>query len=139
MSTWIYNGQPFLEAPEDAFGFVYLITNKVNNRQYIGKKQIRSFLTKQVPGRKNRTHYTKESSWRDYWSSCKELQEDVKKYGEENFVREVVRIYPNKAQLTMGEVELQFKSDVLTATLPDNSPAYYNRNIMNRFFSKLES
>ena len=35
-NPWIFEGQPFLsEYIEDNFGFVYLITNLENNRQYI--------------------------------------------------------------------------------------------------------
>jgi hypothetical protein len=72
--TWKYNNQEFTEVPKGMEGFVYLITNLVNNKKYIGKKH---FWTRQKD-RKTGRRKTKESAWRDYWGSCDELKEDVK-------------------------------------------------------------
>ena len=36
--TWLYQGNLIEELPEDCVGFVYLITNSVTGRKYIGKK-----------------------------------------------------------------------------------------------------
>lgn len=132
--NWIYNGEPFVVAPEDAFGFVYLITNVTTGQRYIGKKQFWSLLTKKVKDRKNRVHYKKESDWKKYWSSCGELKEDLQCLGEESFIREIIAIYATKGELTFGEIEHQIKHDVLKAKMPDGRPAFYNRNIMNKFF-----
>ena len=41
---WQYNGSDFDEVPKGMEGFVYLITNLVNNKKYIGKKH---FWTRQ--------------------------------------------------------------------------------------------
>jgi hypothetical protein len=131
---WIYNEQPFTTAPEDAFGFVYLITNTHTGQKYIGKKQFWSLLTKKVEGRKNRVHYKKESDWKKYWSSCGELKEDFQCLGESAFSREIVTIYSTKGELTFGEMEHQIKNDVLKAKMLDGRPAFYNRNILNKFF-----
>jgi hypothetical protein len=38
-----------------------------------------------------------------------------------------------------AELEMQVKCDVLTAKLPDGSDAYYNANIMSRFFKTKET
>ena len=35
--SWLYNNEPVQELAE-CVGFVYLITNKISNRRYIGKK-----------------------------------------------------------------------------------------------------
>ena len=35
---WVYNKTIFDEIPEGMVGFVYLITNLMNDRKYIGKK-----------------------------------------------------------------------------------------------------
>ena len=133
---WIYQDLEFPEAPEDHFGFVYLITNLISGRKYLGKKQFWSFLTKRKKGRKNKIHYKKEAKWRDYWGSCQELLDDIKALGENMFRREILVLCPTKGDLTFQEVNYQFKNDVLSATLPDGTRAFYNNNIMNRFFSK---
>ena len=36
--TWHYQGNPVIELPDDCVGFVYLITNNVNGKMYVGKK-----------------------------------------------------------------------------------------------------
>ena len=36
--VWLYEQQQISELPEDCVGFVYLITNKLTGRKYIGKK-----------------------------------------------------------------------------------------------------
>lgn len=133
---WIYNGEPFTTAPEDAFGFVYLITNSNTGQKYIGKKQFWSLLTKKVKDRKNRVHYKKESDWKKYWSSCGELKEDLQCLGEGFFTREIICFCATKGELTYSEVEHQIKNDVLKAKMPDGRQAFYNRNIFNKFFLK---
>ena len=49
--SWIYNNEIFEEVDPKYFGFVYIITNKLNNKQYIGKKQFTFKKTKQVKGK----------------------------------------------------------------------------------------
>ena len=36
--TWLFEHTPIETLPEDCVGFVYLITNTVSGRKYIGKK-----------------------------------------------------------------------------------------------------
>ena len=35
---WIYNNNELTTIPSEAYGYVYLITNKITNKKYIGKK-----------------------------------------------------------------------------------------------------
>jgi len=35
---WMFQGEPLMEVPKDASGFVYLIIDKENGMKYIGKK-----------------------------------------------------------------------------------------------------
>ena len=35
---WLFENVELLEIPSDAYGYVYLITNKITGRMYIGKK-----------------------------------------------------------------------------------------------------
>ena len=36
--VWLYESTTITELPEDCVGFVYLITNNLTGRKYIGKK-----------------------------------------------------------------------------------------------------
>ena len=36
--TWFFQGTEVTELPEECIGFVYLITNTLSGRKYIGKK-----------------------------------------------------------------------------------------------------
>ena len=75
-NPWKYNERPFdSDDVHDYFGFVYLITNKSNQRQYIGRKYFWSFRT--PPGKKRKVK--QESDWKKYYGSCPELKEDIKK------------------------------------------------------------
>ena len=70
MSTWTYQGKPVEHIDSDYEGFVYLITNTVDHKMYVGKK-LAKFKTTKPPlkGRKNKRRGHKESDWRDYWGS----------------------------------------------------------------------
>ena len=118
MSDWIYKGEVFLE-PGDNYGFVYIITNKIDNRQYIGKKFFWSIRRKQV--KKVRRRVTTESDWKTYWSSSDELQADVQRLGVENFTREIIHLCPNKGTANYLEAKEQFTRSVL-----ENKDLWYN-------------
>ena len=118
MSNWIYKGEVFLE-PGDNYGFVYIITNKIDNRQYIGKKFFWSIRRKQV--KKIRKRITVESDWKTYWSSSDELQSDVQRLGVENFTREIIHLCPNKGTANYLEAKEQFTRSVL-----ENKDLWYN-------------
>ena len=36
--SWIYQGQVVNELPEDCVGYVYIITNTITGKKYLGKK-----------------------------------------------------------------------------------------------------
>ncbi|MBA4228689.1 MAG: NAD synthetase [Hyphomonas sp.] len=122
--NWQYDPQI---NPLDFEGFVYLITSP-SGKGYIGKKSV---WTRKGRGKKQTTS---ESKWRDYWSSSKELQADVKAQGKEGWTRTILCWCRDKASLTYCEQREQFAHNVLGASLPDGSPAYYNRNIAGRFY-----
>lgn len=121
---------------EDYAGFVYLITNLVDNRKYIGRKYFSSTTRKKVEGRKNRKITIKESDWKNYNSSCKDLKEDIKLFGIENFSFEILSVHKTKGETNYEEVAEQFKRDVLKKTLPCGKREYYNSNILSRYFAK---
>ena len=132
-NPWIFKGQPFLsEDIGDKFGFVYLITNTQNNRQYIGRKYFWSFRT--PPGKKRKVK--QESDWKLYYGSCPELKDDLKKYGKEFFSREILSLHVTKGTCNFEETKQLFLNNVLSESLDDGSPAYYNSNILGRYMRK---
>jgi hypothetical protein len=122
---WEYNGEIFTEAPKGIEGFVYLITNLINNKKYIGKK---NFWTRRKDNKTGRRK-TKESDWKNYYSSCDELKEDVKELGKNNFSRKILYLCPHKKSMSYYETYEQFIRNVLM------SEEYYNTNIEGKFFS----
>ena len=132
-NPWIYLERTFnTDDVGDYFGFVYLITNKSNQRQYIGRKYFWSFRTPKGKKRKVK----QESDWKKYYGSCPELKEDVKKYGKEFFNREILSLHKTKGTCNFEETKQLFLNNVLSEALDDGSPAYYNSNILGRYMRK---
>lgn len=134
MSHWLYQGKIIEDIPDKACGFVYEIVNLTNNKKYIGRKYTTS--TKRKPltkkqkeaGRVRRDVIKKESDWRTYTGSNKQLNEDIKKLGKENFRFEILYFAETKGQINYIEVNLQHKEDVI---LRDD---YYNDAIGSKDF-----
>jgi hypothetical protein len=132
-NPWKYNGNVFdTDNIGNYFGFVYLITNKSNQRQYIGRKYFWAFRT--PPGKKRRVK--QESDWKKYYGSCPELKEDIKKYGKEIFSREILSLHEAKGDCNYEETKQLFLNNVLKESLDDGTPAYYNSNILGRYMRK---
>jgi hypothetical protein len=132
-NPWIYNGEPFTSADiGEHFGFVYLIFNKLNQRQYIGRKYFWSFRTPKGKKRKVKS----ESDWKNYYGSCPELKEDIIKFGRENFSRTILSLHKTKGKTNFEETRRLFTHNVLTESLDNGIPAWYNSNILNRYFRK---
>ena len=132
-NPWLYLERVFdSDDVGDYFGFVYLITNKSNQRQYIGRKYFWSF--RKPPGKKRKVK--QESDWKKYYGSCPELKEDVKKYGKEFFSREILSLHKTKGTCNFEETKQLFLNNVLSEALDDGSPAYYNSNILGRYMRK---
>jgi len=125
--TWHFQGSPIETLPEDCVGFVYLITNKISNKKYIGKKLAKfSKTTQRTVKLKNGTKKKKkirskvDSDWRDYYGSSPELKADVDALGSENFTREILYYCNSKAECSYVEAREQFTRCVL------ESDDYYN-------------
>lgn len=132
-NPWMFQEQPFLsEDIGDSFGFVYRITNIQTNKQYIGRKY---FVQKRKP-RGGGRRVTSESNWKKYYGSCPELTTDIKTIGKELFKRELLSVHPTVGKTNYEETRQLFLNDVLTSKLDDGSPAYYNSNILGRYYRK---
>jgi hypothetical protein len=139
---WKYYQQPItaldqLPNCDNLTGFVYKITNNLTGAIYIGKKSF--FGTRKKPlakalisadkRKKTYSRVTKESDWMKYWSSSKELQADVKEFGQENFSREILQLSCSKKYLSYLELKYMFEYDVLVKLS-------YNGNISGTFYRK---
>jgi hypothetical protein len=104
----------------ESFGFIYLITNLKNNRKYIGKKQLQFKKKRKLKSRKNSKITFSESDWKTYTGSCRELNEDIEKFGKENFRFEILMFCKSKWELAYEEIKLQIQNEVI------KNSEYYN-------------
>ena len=112
--TWIYKGKPFVDAPLDAAGFVYLLTDRVTGKQYIGKKSF--WTTRRLPPLKGKTRrrvVKTESDWRTYCSSSETIKAIVARDGVGRFEREILFFARNKAELSYLETREIIMRDCL--------------------------
>jgi hypothetical protein len=131
--TWLFEGNTVEELPEDCVGYVYLITNNVSGRKYIGKKLAKfAKTTYKVVKLKNGTKKRKkirskvDSDWLTYYGSNHELNKDVEQLGAENFTREILFFCKSKAECSYIEAREQFNYKVL------ESDDWYNGHIQVR-------
>ena len=107
--------------PDKYYGFVYLITNTVSGRKYIGRKFYHTY-------RKRKR--VRESNWRVYAGSCKPLKEDMKRLGKDKFTFEIICNYKTRGGVVSGEVHFQTDNDVLSPELlPCGERLYYNGQV----------
>ncbi len=131
--TWLFEGTTVEQLPEDCVGFVYIITNLISGRKYIGKKLAKfSRTTYRVHKLKNGTKKKKrirskiDSDWQEYYGSSDELNSDIEKLGKQNFKREILHYCTSKAETSYLEAKEQFERRVL------ETDEYYNGHIQVR-------
>ena len=131
--VWLYENTKIETLPEDCVGFVYLITNKLSGRKYIGKKlakfsKISYKVVKLKNGnkKKKRIRSKTESDWQLYYGSNDQLNQDIEALGADNFTREILFYCTSKAACSYIEAREQFNHRVL------ESDDYYNGQIVCR-------
>ena len=131
--TWLFENTQIETLPEDCVGFVYLITNTVSGRKYIGKKlakfsktTVRTVKLKNGTKKKKKIRSKIDSDWQTYYGSNDELNRDIQTLGPDKFTREILYYCKSKAECSYIEAREQFRHKVL------ESDAYYNGQISVR-------
>jgi group I intron endonuclease len=91
----------------EEFGFIYITTNLINSKKYIGQKRFKT----------NRGTYSK---WKSYLGSGKLIKRAIKKYGKEAFKREIIDIAYSEYELNEKEIYWIEKFDAI------NNKEFYN-------------
>ena len=117
---WYYKDEEIDEIDPKYVGFVYLITNLVTGKRYIGKKlskfsktSTKTIKLKDGTKKKKKIRSKVDSDWKTYWSSSLEVQKDVKALGENKFRREILMFCLTKGTATYYEAKYQFHHEVL--------------------------
>jgi len=148
MKEWLYVSEKdntcsiksLEDFPENCIGFIYIIKNQTTGKIYIGKKSLYSNTNKKLtkkeiaeqtgPGRKpTKKLVSKESNWKVYMGSSKELLADIKETSEDIYERNILHFCFSKKQLTYYEINYQMKYNVLEVDS-------YNDNILGKFYRK---
>jgi hypothetical protein len=129
------------EMPQGTFGFIYITTHKPSGVSYIGKKSLyhnvkRKLTKKELAeqtgrGRRPTTEVVqKESDWKTYYGSTKQIVELIKDGKQEDFTREILQFVSSKKLLTYYECKYLFKYGVLEHPLE-----YFNDSILGKFYT----
>ena len=131
--SWLFESKTIEVLPEDCVGFVYLITNNLTGRKYIGKKLAKFSRTtyktvklKNGNKKKKKIRGKIESDWQTYYGSNEQLNKDIAELGSDNFTREILFYCTSKAACSYIEAREQFNHRVL------ESDDYYNGQIVCR-------
>jgi len=135
--------------PDNTYGFIYQVTHIPTKRKYIGKKVLYFERNKKLgkkelhalkeqrkkQGLKGRTptkkKVIKESDWKTYYGSHKDIVKLIKEGKRDEFSREILQIVYNKKLLTYYENKHLFLKGVIE---PNSN--YINDNIEGRYFKK---
>lgn len=112
---WYYKGEEFTsEMIGDYIGFVYILTDKSDNRKYVGKKIFQSKRKlKPLKGKTRRRTVIKESDWQTYYGSSDETKAIVEEHGGERFHREILHLCKSKGVMSYLELVEQIERKVL--------------------------
>ena len=80
----------------DTYGFIYITTNNVNQKRYVGQKKI-----------------DKRGSWKNYIGSGVILSRAIDKYGADAFTKEIVDVTSTIEELNDKEIQWISKLDAV--------------------------
>lgn len=80
---------------KNPYGFIYITTNLVNGKRYLGQKEFN------------------QKNWKRYLGSGMAFKNALKKYGKENFRKDIIYICYSKEELNQIEYELSVYFDVV--------------------------
>ena len=149
---WTYKGRivnDISDMPEGTYGFIYVTKHIPSNKKYLGKKVLffernkklgkralealkEERLKKGIKGRVPlKQKVIKESDWKDYYGSHKDILKLVKEGSVMDFDRKILCYVPNKKLLTYFECKYLFINEVL-----EHQEEYINDNILGKFYRK---
>jgi hypothetical protein len=105
-AEWTYQGKKDFTVPSLAIGFIYLIEIIGTPFYYYGKKNLTS-----TRGRGKKA-ITKESAWRNYESSSKEVKALIK--GGKKIKKTILEFAYSKSELTLKETQAIICNNCLT-------------------------
>lgn len=121
------------DMPKGTFGFIYEVLHIPSGRRYIGKKVLEFNRTlPPLKGTKRKRKVVKESDWKTYYGSHKEIKDLIKENKQDEFRREILMYVPSKKLLTYYETKFLFIKEVLEP----NGNSYINDNILAKFYRK---
>lgn len=117
--TWLFQNTPVEELPEDCIGFVYLITNHISGRKYIGKKLAKfSKTTVKTVKLKNGTKKKKRSAQKSTQTGVNIMARTLNS----------IKTFKHMAPTTLPEKYFSIvnqKQNVVTSKLASNSADGY--------------
>lgn len=93
--------EEFYTEIKDPYGFIYITTNLIDGKRYLGQRKF-------------------SNGWQKYLGSGRLLQKAIKKYGMDNFERQIVYTCDSVDELNSAEYDLSVFFDVV------NSDSWYN-------------
>tara|TARA_B100000780_G_scaffold272928_1_gene235822 strand:+ start:2034 stop:2519 length:486 start_codon:yes stop_codon:yes gene_type:complete len=144
--SWIYKNNEIddiTQFPDNTYGFVYINRHIPTGKSYIGKK-ILQFTKKVKLGKKEiaalgavvgrKPSYklsVKESDWKNYYGSQKDIKKLLVEGKKDEFERTILKCVRTKKQLTYFELKYQMLYQVL-----EKPSEFFNDNILGKFFTK---
>jgi len=149
--SWSHKGKQINsidDFPKNTYGFVYEVTHLPTGKKYLGKKVLffernvkigkrelalikeerkAKGLRGRAPAKKK---VIKESDWKTYCGSHKEIKKLVEKDGVDSFHRSILELAPNKKLLTYYEYKYLYSKGVL-----EPGSEYINDNIGGTIYS----